>query len=183
MIRGWLQADSDLMQAASVGGFLYATLASILLGMALSALRWLVIDSLNASTGLRRPTWSDASLQQNLQALESLIEHHYRYYQFHSNMVVAIVLVYSAHLAAGSSFLGWGSVEAIGALICTVFWLTARDNLKKYYASITTLLQENPMSNGRHHGPKSQSAAKAKTKSESDQPAKTAKPSADQQKK
>jgi hypothetical protein len=170
MVSGWIQANAAITHAVTVGGFMYATLASIALGMTVSAIRWALIDTVHGLTGLRRPAWSDASLQNKLAALESLIEHHYRYYQFHSNMVIALLVVYAAHLEAGKLSLHPGRIEATGLAICSIFWMTGRDNLKKYYRSVTTLLEEVPMSNGRHHAP----AAKTNTKEK--QPDKSAKP-------
>src|SRR5690606_1848404 len=44
------------------------TLASPAAGLVTSAVRWLVVDTLNHWTGLRRPAWDDAVLQTNLEA-------------------------------------------------------------------------------------------------------------------
>src|SRR5712671_4104163 len=41
--------------APTVGGFLYATLASIMAGLVVSTLRWMFIDTLHHRTGLKPP--------------------------------------------------------------------------------------------------------------------------------
>jgi hypothetical protein len=77
-----------------VSGFLYTSIASIAVGMTVSAVRWATVDSLHAATGLVRPAWDDSRLSEQLRGFEALVENHYRYYQFYANMLVALALAY-----------------------------------------------------------------------------------------
>lgn len=74
VISGWLQASTTSDNAATVGGFLYVTLASVGTGITVSTVRWAVIDSLHHWTGIRRPPWDDSKLQDKLEAYQALVE-------------------------------------------------------------------------------------------------------------
>lgn len=160
-VRLWLSAAQVTMDIPTIGGFLYVTLASIALGMTLSAVRWLVIDWINEHTGLPRPSWDDAKLQKNLDAYNLLRDIHYRYYQFHANGLLALLVVLAARprVPEGDNWLTFDLVDAVLVALVGVFFVTARDNLAKYYRRVTDLLESSPvrstpMSNGGHR-PKS----------------------------
>src|SRR5665213_1122493 len=88
-VRTWLgTADQN---APTIGGFLYGTLASIGCGLLISTVRWLVVDTLHRSTGLRAPKWSFSQLQKNIEAFDRMVELHYRYYQFFGNSAIALL--------------------------------------------------------------------------------------------
>ncbi len=70
--------------APSIGGFLYLTVASLAAGMTVSAVRWAVIDTLHARTGLPPPKLDFSLLGGNVEAFVLLIEIHYRHYQFYA---------------------------------------------------------------------------------------------------
>lgn len=53
-VRGWLEVSAK-KDGLTVGGFLYATLASLSLGMVISAVRWLLIDHIFSNFGIRDP--------------------------------------------------------------------------------------------------------------------------------
>lgn len=135
-IQLWL-SYSTADQLPTIAGFLYVTVASVGLGMAVSAIRYATIDQIHERTGLSRPKWDDAKLQQKYDAFLMLVEHHYRYYQFHSNSIVAAIIVIVAHLLGGSPMTEW----AVFILpVIAIFWVTARSNLQRYYERTTTLL-------------------------------------------
>src|SRR5258708_7235024 len=48
-VRSWFGSTPDY--APSVGGFLYVTLASIVAGLTVSTVRWIVIDTVHHVTG------------------------------------------------------------------------------------------------------------------------------------
>src|SRR5690349_19527950 len=50
-IHAWFAATPA--DAATIGGFLYLTIASLAVGMTVTAIRWALIDMLHAVTGLR----------------------------------------------------------------------------------------------------------------------------------
>lgn len=141
VVRGWLQASATPDNAATVGGFLYVTLASVGAGITVSTVRWAVIDSLHHWTGIRRPPWDDSKLQDKLDAYQALVENYYRYYQFYANMLVAVLTVFLSRLAvSGRGFaelnLADCGILAIGAL----YWAGSRNTLRNYYTRAAFLL-------------------------------------------
>lgn len=123
----------------TVGGFLYVTVASIAVGMTLSAIRWLVVDTIHGRTGLKPPPLDFAGLGQNVEAFVLLIEIHYRHYQFYANMLVAVAIAYGCHrVRVGDLSLGWIDLGAV--LLEIVFFATSRDTLGKYNARCRQLL-------------------------------------------
>src|SRR4051812_35686483 len=123
----------------TIGGFLYVTVASIAVGMTLSAIRWLVVDTIHARTGLRAPPLDFAGLGENVEAFALLIEIHYRHYQFYSNMLVAVAIAYGCHrVRVGDLSLGWADLGAL--LLEAVYFATSRDTLQKYHSRCRQLL-------------------------------------------
>ena len=86
-LRSWLGAEPA--QTASLGGFLFVTVASIVAGLTVSTIRWATIDPVLHRLGVPRPGWNFSRLQTHIDAYCALVENHYRYYQFYANMVVA----------------------------------------------------------------------------------------------
>lgn len=136
-ISGWLgQTTSD---NATVGGFLYITLASVGVGQLVSTLRWLLIDSLHHRTGIHKPDWSFSQLssRNTVAAFDRLIEDHYRFYQFHANGLVSLTL---------AMILRWQALEfrfgdCVFLLLCdALLFVGARDNLSKYYRRVENVL-------------------------------------------
>lgn len=135
-VENWLGVQGE---NASVGGFLYGTLAALASGLTLSAIRWLTLDQLHHVTGLPAPNWDFSKLQQNFAAFEGAVENHFRYYQFYGNMLLAICLIPLAPNARGmwlSSCAGW----ILGSLLIIVYFLASRDTLSKYYARTAAML-------------------------------------------
>ena len=101
-------------------------------GMTVSAIRWAVVDTLNAMTGLPMPKWDFSKLGVNVAALSLLIEIHYRHYLFYANMLVATAIGYCCYrLKVGSLQLSWGDAGVVA--IEVIFFAMARDCLRKYY--------------------------------------------------
>lgn len=150
-LRLWLVGPES--STLAVGGVLYVTAASILVGMVLNALRWVILDMLHHATGLVRPAWNDALLTDRLSAFERLVEDHYRHYQFYGNTAIAAVFAFAAWAASDAP---WPSPWPELALVALEFTLVAasRDALRRYYrrtGALLTHLQENTMTNGSHH--------------------------------
>jgi len=135
-IAGWLgQTTGD---QPTVGGFLYVTLASVGLGQFVSTLRWLLMDSLHHATGIRQPHFDFSKLKDAVEAFDRLIEIHYRYYQWHANSLVALILAavfrsYSHGLQAGDLLLL--------LMVVVLLFLGSRDTLRKYYRRVDDLLR------------------------------------------
>ena len=140
-IRSWLATSPGSGEWPTIGGFLYVTLASLVAGMSASAVRFVLLDKMFQWMGITRPNWDDATLRDRLSAYEFLVEIHYRYYQFHANMIVALVVAYAARRFGinGSDFPDWSDLLLIP--FCVVFGFTAKDNLANYYRRVSNLTQ------------------------------------------
>ena len=128
-VRVWL--GSSPVNAPTVGGFLYVTIASVALGMTVGSVRWLVIDTIHHRTGIRQPEWDFSWLQENITAYRTLVEIHYDYYQFFANGFIALTFVYVARrfsLGFFSSPLAWPDLAFL--LVGTAYFVTSRDNLR-----------------------------------------------------
>ncbi len=139
VLRSWLATSPEA--APTIGGFLYATLASLAVGLTVSALRWLVLDSIHHRTGVRRPAWDFSALQANLAAFQGAVENHYRYYQFYGNTLIALLLTVPVEgpfhaLFPAESWLAPGIATALAALL----FVASRDALRKYYARTGAML-------------------------------------------
>ncbi len=130
-LRGWFATPPA--GAPTIGGFLYLTVASMAAGMAVSAVRWVVVDSLHRLTGLRPPALDFGALGRNVEAFALLIEIHYRHYQFYSNMSIATAVAYVGYRVRLGGVLPLGWADAGFLAIEAVFLATSRDTLKKYY--------------------------------------------------
>jgi hypothetical protein len=138
-IRPWLEATPG--QAPSIGGFLFATLASMSLGMIISAVRWAFVDTLLARLGVRPPRWDFRQFAERIPAYEFLIAHHYRYYQFYANMLVALAFSYGCRFLTLASWTREESWLALGLVVTEAILLAgSRDALGKYYERSGALL-------------------------------------------
>jgi hypothetical protein len=138
-VAGWFAAGTT--DAATIGGFLYVTIASVAAGMFVSAIRWLVIDTLHHRTGVPKPAWDFARLQDNLAAFQTVVEHQYRHYQFYSNSLVSLAFLYGVRRVALESDLRQIVAEtAAFAAVGTMFFVASRDNLHRYYERTNAML-------------------------------------------
>lgn len=119
---------------STVADFLSGTVEAVPAGLTVSAVRWLLIDTLHHRTGLRPPVWNFAALDRNVAAFELLIHIHYRYYKFYANMVVALACAY----LSGGYALGWRGLAYWP--LAALFFLGSRDTLRKYYERSGRLL-------------------------------------------
>jgi len=138
-VRVWLGSSQGNWH--TVGGFLYVTLASIGTGMTVSTVRWMVIDTLHALTGIRQPRWDFSKLQENAAGYDILVKIHYHFYQFNANMLVSVLFLYIARCI----FLGWSSFltpwDDLGFVaVGLVFFVGSRDTLRKYHTRVARLL-------------------------------------------
>lgn len=94
-VAQWLRACTT----PSVGGFLYASLASLALGLLISAVRWLVVDwFLSRVTTLPEIDFSKLNNKETFAVFLGIVENHYRYYQYYSNTFVAVIVAFAAYL-------------------------------------------------------------------------------------
>ena len=138
-VASWIVASQE--GSPTVAGFMYVTLASLAAGVTVSAVRWAVIDQLHHATGVKPPAWTFAHLEGKLQGYVTLVENHYKFYQFYANMVVALVFSGAANLLSSPSSppLRPGTAVAFLALEA-VLLAGSRDALRKYYSRTQQLL-------------------------------------------
>jgi hypothetical protein len=125
----------------SVTGFLAGLLASLGLGLFLSAVRWLTVDTILQRSGVSPPRWDFAQLATKLVAFDALVISHYRYYQFYANLFVVVPVwgvLHMDHTTIKAATANWCGV----AVVEMVLLLAARDALCKYYRRAEALLRE-----------------------------------------
>lgn len=138
-LQGWLATAPAA--SPTVGGFLYVTVASLTVGMTLSAFRWFLVDTIHSLTGLPPPSLDFAKLGENVEAYVLLIEIHYRHYQFYANMLIAAAVAYvSYRVRFGGWTVGWVNIGAF--VLEAVFFVTSRNTLRKYYTRSRQLLSD-----------------------------------------
>lgn len=137
-IQAWFAATPA--NAATIGGFLYLTVASLAIGMTVTALRWTLIDTLHAMTGLRPPKLDFSRLHGRVDAFNLLIEIHYRHYQYYANMFVATAIAYICYRIKIDAKLQFGWMDLWIVVMETVFFMTSRDTLRKYHQRTQQLL-------------------------------------------
>src|SRR5579864_5217970 len=130
-IATWL-AKSSAADAPTIGGFFYSTIASLALGLIISAVRWLIIDtSLRWVTDLPELNFRKLKEKDNFQAFQGIVENHYRYYQYYSNALIAIILSFGAYVISApepTSLMLWIGIS----VIVVVLYLASRDALSNY---------------------------------------------------
>lgn len=130
---GWGLAASG--PGASLSQFLSGTVEATAVGLTVSTVRWLVVDTVHHWTGVRPPRWDFGELEGAVEAFQLLVQFHYRYYKFYANMVIALAWDY----AAGGYALGWRSLVYWG--LAGLFFLASRDALRRYYVRTGELLR------------------------------------------
>ena len=159
VFRDWLSVPTAA--APTVGSFLFATIASMAAGLLLSALRWVVVDSLYHRTGIPAPQWNFASLAGRLPAFEGIVTNHYRFYQAYSNALVALVIVFFVSLTTTKDEFVVASLDHLVLLgVACILILASRDCLRKYYARATDLML--PMENRKILRPENRKVSKRK---------------------
>ncbi len=128
VLRTWLgTAPAD---APTIGGFLYLTVASIAAGMTLNAVRWAVIDTIHAYTGLPLPAMDFSRLTRNVDAYGLLIEIHYRHYQFFGSMTLACGIAYTCYRVKLGGMLPLEWLDVAFVVLEAIFRITSRDCLR-----------------------------------------------------
>jgi hypothetical protein len=138
-LQHWFAATPP--EAPTLGGFLYLTVAALAVGMTVNAVRWVVLDSIHARTGLLPPDLDFSRLAGREQALALLIDIHYKHFQFHGSMFIATAMAYLSHRAS-TGFVGqMGGFDVGVVALEVVFFLASRDILRKYYRRTEQLLR------------------------------------------
>jgi len=140
-IATWL-ANSNADGSPTVGGFLYATLASLSLGLLTSAIRWAIIDHLMNFCGVDETEINYANLgdEHRYTAFVGAIENHYRYYQYYANTLTALLMVYAVYCIVGAGeLMSW--LTLIVLAVTVILFLGGRDALIKFYDKARNILR------------------------------------------
>ncbi len=146
-LQSWLGAIPG--EVPTVGGFLYATLASVAVGVIANTVRWLVVDRIHHATGILRPKLDFSRLHDRVAAYDFFNRHHYEHYQAHGNMLVGLVFVYIARRLQSGSPSTFGVIDLGYVLLGAVLFAGSRDTLRKFYTRAEAVLSDEKI------GPKS----------------------------
>src|SRR5271166_2720866 len=117
-IATWLPKSGG--EAATVGGFLNVSLASLAVGLLINAIRWAIVQEvlLYGVGRLQRRTINYHKLTNKdvYTAFQGAIENNYRYYQYYANAFVAIVAAFTSYAVYHVASL-WTWVLAISIAI------------------------------------------------------------------
>jgi hypothetical protein len=134
-----ISARLKIFSDPSVSGFLYVTLASLALGLIISAIRWVFVDHglrryyfLSRGKPLSEIDFSKLSSPDKFALFQGLNENHYRYYQYYSNSLVAIVLGSLVYLIRGHANASW-SIWLIVVALILILLAASKDCLFKYH--------------------------------------------------
>lgn len=98
-LREWFTAGKG--GAPTVGGFLYVTLASIAAGVAVSGLRWFLIDVIWCWVWkAQKDEFEFKNLPGREDAFIFINENHYRYYLYYANMLIASLITYGSRFCS-----------------------------------------------------------------------------------
>ena len=141
-----LKPDSNLLSCfestyvpPTIGGVLMVTLVALFFGLVISTFRWVIFDNLHHRTGIDQPTWDFRSLAQRIEGYQTMVEFHYRYYQFYANSIIARAFHYAFR---------WPEVKPIPVemtlvlVVSIVLFMASRDCLRKYYERVARLLAD-----------------------------------------
>ena len=124
------------VQQTSVGAFLIAVLAALSLGVIISGVRWLVFDKVLLRSTFDAGETEFAAFKGDAAhtAYRDIVENHYRYYQFYSNMVIAATIAYFCWITGSTSS---ESAKYLGllfvAVLDVVLYFSARDAIQKFF--------------------------------------------------
>jgi hypothetical protein len=123
-------------QTTSSADFFYTTLASLSLGLVISAVRWWVLDKMvfglfSAMKWPDKVDWDKLNDEKTLASFQFVVQNHYHYYQYYSNTFVALFFSAAAYqLRIGG--LNWYYWLLIGFALA-VLLMGSYDTLRNYY--------------------------------------------------
>jgi hypothetical protein len=137
-IQAWFAVTPT--DAPTISGFLYLTVASLAVGMTVTAIRWAIVDTLHAVTGLPPPLLDFSQLAGKVDAFNLLIAIHYVHFQFYANMFIATAIAYACYRIHGGTTLPVGWVDGLFVVLELIFFATSRNTLSNYYNRTRQLL-------------------------------------------
>jgi hypothetical protein len=96
------------------------------------------------------PPFEYARLAERLSGFHTLVRHHYDYYKFHGNMLIAVAFwIVVRHLVPGQTTLRIDSLDVLAGILLVVLFVGSRDNLRNYYERTSMLLGKTRKPRGR----------------------------------
>jgi hypothetical protein len=132
-IATWL-AHSSPADAPTIGAFLYLAVASLALGILISAIRWATFEQfLYLLTGLKRSTKSESKLYEDGRraAYQDKINNYYRYYQCYSHCMLAILISYVFNYLSNERNTSWMLAASV-LFVVVVLCVKSRDELRSF---------------------------------------------------
>lgn len=175
-VAQWLHPVDQ--QALGFGPPVYAILAATAIGLVVSCFRWLLVDQLLHWTGIRRPRWNDDRLPETLEGFDYLVQHHFRYYEFCGNTLIAALWSYLLNRTFQTvTSLGVGTDLGM-VILSLVLFAASRDALANYFRRTARLVGEvaekesqgNNMFNGNHHAEEGSDSQKKPTPNKAEKP-------------
>lgn len=132
--------DATNLRSTSIGAFFLISLGSLATGLLISAVRWLIVDSILGWIGIGNKALDFGQLryEKKRSGFLVIVENHYRYYQYYANSLVSIVafsVIYLCH----------GNVPTLGVTVGVSFTLVAlalgaADSCRKYHDRAAEIL-------------------------------------------
>ena len=128
-VRGWLTSPEQ--QGNSIGGAVLFLVTSLAAGLVADAIRLHSVDTVHYLTGVSRPEYSFADLDETkFGVFKGVMENHYHYHEFYGNAFVCILFAY---LVRQSSTRRWPWPptwrEFITSGLLVVTWMASRTHL------------------------------------------------------
>ena len=144
VLQDWFNAAAS--SQSTVGGFLFITIASSGMGVFISGVRWFCLEKL-ISQGI--PTDHDAGQRRTSDteaAYQNIRRHHYDFYLFYSNTLVALAALWLSWIPSTGLF---SQPVVARPLVFTglafgagfVLYASARDAYRRYQEKRTKILQ------------------------------------------
>ena len=142
-ISTYLDARADV----SASGWFFLIFGSLGIGLIVSSVRWLLVDTIHHRTGLTAPRIDFSRLQDRQEAFLTAVEHNYRYYQFYANLFVSLVFALFGSVAQVSGLWSAKTYAAVVSLSVLLF-VASRDCLRRYYVRLGQVLGQS--ASGKH---------------------------------
>ena len=130
-VKAFLEAAN--LKSTSIGAFFLISLASLAVGLLISAIRWMIVDTVMNLIGIGNKNLKFASLKDKdaLNGYMLIVDNHYRYYQYYANSLISIIAGLVIYVPR-EGFPGWGPSLSV-AFVLLALALGAGDACKKYH--------------------------------------------------
>ena len=153
MLEDWFDAAGRAQ--TTVGGFLFIIIASSGAGVFLSGVRWYLLEE-RIKRGAGVSTEHEAANRRDTQTelvYQNVRQHHYDFYLFYSNTLVALVVLWLSWLPSQllplAAWLSWAAVRpivatALGVAAGWVLYASAKDAYGRYQKKRADVLKITP---------------------------------------